>query len=330
VKREGFRHSKVYRLAKALTIPHYAAVGLLDCLWDLTAREAPRGDIGKLQNDDIAHQVGWPDSPDDLIRALIDCKLADVDEDHRIIIHDWSEHAEDGVHSRLARSGMLFADGKPPKTSKLSTQDRPAAEAKIAEAIRLQKAAERRRRAPEAAAGSKAVAVPLPCLALPSHADLASEPAEPPRVRVVDAAGATADTAIAADLKAARTECQTELDLYVAASGRNADQLLAFHSRPKRGTATIVNIWLCHNAAWLRATASSIRGARLADAGEAVESAAAKARASPPGKPTAAAVTVGAVQQIMREEAEKREHQSRRLLGGPGGDSPEAEPASNG
>jgi hypothetical protein len=138
------------------------------------------------------------------------------------------------------------------------------------------------------------------------------------------------ESAAVVEIRAARETCQRELDLLVSATGRPADQALAFYSSPGRGTAAIVNIQACQSASWLRTTADRLRGARLKHEGEMAEQQAARARASPPGKPTAAAVTVGAVQQIMREEAEKREHQSRRLLGGPGGDSPEAEPASNG
>jgi hypothetical protein len=42
----------------------------------------------------------------------------------RLVVHDWHEHADEGVHMSLARAGKLFADGQMPKTGKLPKEER--------------------------------------------------------------------------------------------------------------------------------------------------------------------------------------------------------------
>jgi hypothetical protein len=108
----------------------YAAVGLLECLWQLTTREAPRGDIGKLTNEDIAIFLGWQGDEAQLIRELISCGWIDecAHNDphcaHSMRIHDWAEHADDAVHMALARKVEFFADGTIPRMSRLSEEMR--------------------------------------------------------------------------------------------------------------------------------------------------------------------------------------------------------------
>jgi hypothetical protein len=60
VKRDAPNNSKMKRLCRLLDIPVYQSVGILELLWHLTAREAPRGDIGKLDNETIAEGSGKP------------------------------------------------------------------------------------------------------------------------------------------------------------------------------------------------------------------------------------------------------------------------------
>jgi hypothetical protein len=125
-------HSKTGRLARALQIQRWGAIGLMESLWHLTDREAPQGNIGKLTDDDIAHALDWRKEPKLLIDAYVAAGLLDTSDEHRLIVHDWPEHCQDAVHARLARSGMYFADGKAPNLRKLNQKERSEAEARYA------------------------------------------------------------------------------------------------------------------------------------------------------------------------------------------------------
>lgn len=109
---------------RALDIPKYSAVGLLECLWHLTAKEAPSGDIGKLDNEDIALQLDWRGDPDTLIDALIQSRWLDEHPTARLVIHDWAEHREDAVDNWLARSGHRYVDGSTPRMNRLTIKER--------------------------------------------------------------------------------------------------------------------------------------------------------------------------------------------------------------
>lgn len=96
------------RLCRELNIPQYEAVGILENLWHVTAREAPQGDIGKLSNEDIAMGIDWHGNADALIEALITCRWLDVSRQFRLIVHDWHEHCDEAVRKKLKRNGLSF------------------------------------------------------------------------------------------------------------------------------------------------------------------------------------------------------------------------------
>jgi hypothetical protein len=108
VKREAPSNSKIKRLCRLLDIPLYQAVGLLELLWHLTAREATRGDIGKLSNEDIALALDYRGDENKLIDTLVRTRWLDESSEHRLVIHDWHEHADEAVKKRLTRSGRSF------------------------------------------------------------------------------------------------------------------------------------------------------------------------------------------------------------------------------
>lgn len=97
------QHTKLKRLVRALKIPQYAAVGILESLWHLTAREAPEGNIGKLSNEDIATWIDWDGDSDALIYALVVSGWIDEDEYYRLMVHDWEEHADDATKMAMKR-----------------------------------------------------------------------------------------------------------------------------------------------------------------------------------------------------------------------------------
>lgn len=111
--RSALRHRKISRLAELLGIPRYAAVGLVECLWHLTATQAPRGDIGKLTDAEIAEGVFWPKRNS---KRLIECLssphvlLIDPCKCHRLRVHDWDQHADQSVKKTVARNLNGFLD----------------------------------------------------------------------------------------------------------------------------------------------------------------------------------------------------------------------------
>lgn len=121
---------KLHALAELLEIPFSHAVGLVVLLWKLTEQSTPQGDIGKLSNRAIAHEIDWRGAPDALISALLHPSVAllDADEEHRLLVHDWPEHCESFVHKKLARAGLRFADGTKPNVNRLTEAEREAAD----------------------------------------------------------------------------------------------------------------------------------------------------------------------------------------------------------
>jgi hypothetical protein len=127
VKREAMAHTKMKRLCRRLDLPLWQAVGLLECLWHLTAREAPRGDIGKLSDEDIALALDYRGDESVMIEALVQSGWLDRHPTERLSVHDWADHSDDATNMRLARSRQFFCCGRPPKLTKLTNAERDAA-----------------------------------------------------------------------------------------------------------------------------------------------------------------------------------------------------------
>lgn len=124
---------KFKRLCRRLKLKPVVVGGLLEFLWHFTAKCAPPGDIGKYTDDDIAEGAGW-DQLDKgpagtFVTALVAEHWVDRNKKHRLIVHDWPEHAEDSVHMMLARRRQFFAAGSAPKTYRLPVDERKQADA---------------------------------------------------------------------------------------------------------------------------------------------------------------------------------------------------------
>lgn len=134
MKRAAMGHSKLKKLARRLGVASWGAVGILECLWHLTARETPRGDIGRLSDEDIALALDWDEDPGRLVCALTESGWLDPDPDCRLIVHDWHEHADDAIQIALFRKTEYFAGGQKPRPTRLSREDRARFEALYAQA----------------------------------------------------------------------------------------------------------------------------------------------------------------------------------------------------
>lgn len=128
MKRGATDHPKTKRLARTLGIGLAQAVGHLELLWHWTARYAPAGDIGRYDDAEIAEGCAWEGDPATFIAALLACPWVDASETHRLVVHDWPEHADDAVHRALARACERFSDGTIPTLTRLSDTERNRAE----------------------------------------------------------------------------------------------------------------------------------------------------------------------------------------------------------
>jgi len=117
MKRGTHDHPKLKALARTLGVPRPHAIGVLELLWYFTATYAPRGDVGRYSDADIAEACEWPPDrdPSELVRALVSCRWLDEHPTYRLVVHDWPEHADPYVHATLAKRGETFYDGTIPR-----------------------------------------------------------------------------------------------------------------------------------------------------------------------------------------------------------------------
>jgi hypothetical protein len=100
------------KLCRRLDLRLYQAVGMLELLWHTTAKQAPQGDIGKLSDEDIALALDYAGDESALIEALIVTGWLDRHEEHRLLVHDWHEHADDATRLKLKRWSQQTGETK--------------------------------------------------------------------------------------------------------------------------------------------------------------------------------------------------------------------------
>jgi hypothetical protein len=113
-KRGILEHEKTFRLADFLRIYEYYAVGMEECLFQWAAKYKPTGDLTGVNPTLFARAIRYPGNGPKLFKAFIHAGLIDQLSDGRLLIHDWSEHAESSVHQYLKKRGECFADGSAP------------------------------------------------------------------------------------------------------------------------------------------------------------------------------------------------------------------------
>lgn len=165
MKRRTEQHPKFYELQAALGCSKPVAVGLLELLWHTTSDYCPAGDVGRFSDTQIARAVGYEGDASELIAALVSSGWLDVSDQHRLLVHDWPEHADDYVHLRLARARLRFADGTEPSLKRMSKAERDRLEATAP----VQRTASARQAHAVATAPPAALAVSLPSPAVPKE-----------------------------------------------------------------------------------------------------------------------------------------------------------------
>lgn len=103
MKRGAVESPKVRRLSKRLGVGLASTVGHLELLWHFTARQSPAGDVGRWTDDEIAEACDWDGDPAWFVDALVIARWLDPCPAHRLIVHDWSEHADDALRKSMRR-----------------------------------------------------------------------------------------------------------------------------------------------------------------------------------------------------------------------------------
>ena len=108
MKIDGLRHPKTKELAHALGVDLPHAIGLLELMWAFAAQQTPQGNIGRWSNAVIADESGWAGCPDLFVNSLISVNFLDESESHRLLVHDWSEHAPNWLRAKLKKLNKTF------------------------------------------------------------------------------------------------------------------------------------------------------------------------------------------------------------------------------
>lgn len=108
--RQSAKFIKLVRMIRgqfpSLPISHETvAIGILERLWHFAINSAKRGDIGQHDDELIAEACGWFDEPSVLIEMLLTSGWIDTDDTHRLVIHDWDQHAPSFVKRNIERCG---------------------------------------------------------------------------------------------------------------------------------------------------------------------------------------------------------------------------------
>jgi len=85
--------------------PSTVATGLLEQMWHFTITSAKRGDIGQHDDELIAEACGWLGDPQEFVSMLIETGWLDVCPTHRLVVHDWCDHAPQFVRKHIHRAG---------------------------------------------------------------------------------------------------------------------------------------------------------------------------------------------------------------------------------
>jgi hypothetical protein len=101
-------HPKFAAFKAIIEQPKGPAAGWLEMVWHFAGRFTPQGNIGKYSDKEIEAWVEWDGPPGKLIDALIQSRWLDRDPVHRLLVHDWAQHADKATKNALMRAQLAF------------------------------------------------------------------------------------------------------------------------------------------------------------------------------------------------------------------------------
>lgn len=108
MKLEALDHPKILDLAARLGVSRPTAIGHLELLWAFTAKLAAQGNVGKWPDGSIARACDWMGQPEAFIEAVTSAGLLERSLEHRLVVHDWKDHAPGWVRAKLAKLHLPF------------------------------------------------------------------------------------------------------------------------------------------------------------------------------------------------------------------------------
>lgn len=115
MKLEALDHPKTLDFASRLDVSIPTAIGHLELLWAFTGKKAPQGNIGKWPDGAIARACYWNGPADVFVSALVDAGFVDDDGEHRLVVHDWQDHAPGWVRAKLVKVKLPFVKAETTK-----------------------------------------------------------------------------------------------------------------------------------------------------------------------------------------------------------------------
>jgi hypothetical protein len=93
----------------AVASPRFVLIAILEGLWATTAKNTPRGDIGRFADDDLLEEIGLTVDAGELVALLTRNAWVDAHPVHRLVVHDWREHCPNYIKGNVARHGLGWA-----------------------------------------------------------------------------------------------------------------------------------------------------------------------------------------------------------------------------
>lgn len=117
MKLDALEHPKTMDFAARLGVELVTAIGHLELFWSYTGKHAAQGNIGKWPDGTIAMACHWRGKPEVFVQALVDARLLDRDPVHRLLVHDWDQHAQSWVRMKLKKARLEFVTATPTATA---------------------------------------------------------------------------------------------------------------------------------------------------------------------------------------------------------------------
>jgi hypothetical protein len=129
MKREAYRHPKMYDLASRLGVSRATAIGTIQLLLDYTADVAPQGNIGKWPDGAISRGCEWPGDPTEFVEALVASGWIDRCNKYRLVVHDLKDHADNWWKLKLGKLRIGFLTAEPSAEPSAERSVEPSLEA---------------------------------------------------------------------------------------------------------------------------------------------------------------------------------------------------------
>jgi len=100
-------HPKIKKLCRLLGISKATAVGHLHMLWWWAMDYAQDGELTRYDDLEVALAAEWDGDEHVFVQALMDSRFLDVDDQHRVVIHDWPDYAGKLIERRAKNAQRM-------------------------------------------------------------------------------------------------------------------------------------------------------------------------------------------------------------------------------